>query len=139
MNILLDMHNVNVNNILFAETKPNMMFDGVFTKILYCDEFFTMYGIYINVPISTSSSSVKPTIDAQIFNSLVKLEDCILNAYAKNRPLQHRTVTHRVSELLKAKFATNGGNAHSENANYLKISGIWENNKTNEVGLSFKI
>jgi hypothetical protein len=62
-----------------------------------------------------------------------------LSAYAKNRPIQHRTITRRLSELLKAKFATNGGNANTENANYLKISGIWENNKTNEVGLSFKI
>jgi hypothetical protein len=139
MNILLDMHNVNVNNILFAETKPNMMFDGVFTKILYCDEFFTMYGIYINVPITNSSSTVKPSINAQIFNSLVKLEDSILNAYAKSRPIQHRIVTHRLSELLKAKFSTSSATANTENANYLKISGIWENNKTNEVGLSFKI
>ena len=139
MNILLDMHNVNVNNILFAETKPNMMFDGVFTKILYCDEFFTMYGTYINVPIFISSTSVKPTIDSQIFNSLVKLEDSILSSYAKNRPEQHRAITHRLGELLKAKFATSSGNANTENANYLKISGIWENNKTNEVGLSFKI
>ncbi len=133
------MHNVNVNNILFAETKPNMMFDGVFTKILYCDEFFTMYGTYINVPIFISSTSVKPNIDGQIFNSLVKLEDSILSTYAKTRPVHHRTITRRLGELLKAKFATCSGNTNTESANYLKISGIWENNKTNEIGLSFKI
>ena len=100
------------------ETKPNMLFDGIFTKINYCEEFFTMYGIYIYVS----------TEGIHAMNTLVKLETELLNMYGKSKPLGFKMVL-KLSELLHTKT--------KDKVIGLKISGIWEN-KNNEYGLSFK-
>jgi hypothetical protein len=81
MNLLLDLKNVLVANIFFMETKPNILFDGIFTKINYCDEFFTMYGVYVSVPIELVPYA-KTKIDISTINALVKLESDILQLYA---------------------------------------------------------
>ena len=136
MNILLDLENVNMSNIFFTDTKQNMMFDGVFTKLLYCDDFFTMYGIYINVFIQQTAANAKPQINTQTYNALVKLETEILDAYVKTKKHVQTNVTYKLAELLKTKFQIN--NLQNEKTNCLKISGIWENNQTKEFGISFK-
>ena len=137
MNLLLDLENVNTNNIFFTETRQNMMFDGVFTKILYCDEFFTMYGIYLNVFIQQTTPNTKPQIDQASYNALVQLETNILSAYTKTKKNVRPNVTYKLGELLKTKFQQ-VGSLQNDKTNCLKISGVWENNQTNEVGLSFK-
>jgi hypothetical protein len=136
MNILLDLENVNMSNIFFTETKQNMMFDGVFTKLLYCDDFFTMYGIYINVFIQQTTANTKPQINSDTYNALVRLEIDILEAYVKTKKHVHTNVTYKLAELLRTKFQIN--NLQNEKTNCLKISGIWENNQTKELGISFK-
>ena len=103
MNILLDLENVNMNNVFFTETKQNMMFDGIFTKILYCDDIFTMYGIYINVYIQTIHNS-KPHIDELTYNALIQLETNLLNSYINAKKYVQSNVTHKLTELLKTKF-----------------------------------
>jgi hypothetical protein len=136
MNLLLDLENVNMSNIFFTETKQNMIFDGVFTKLLYCDDFFTMYGIYINVFIQQTTANTKPQINSDTYNALVKLEIDILEAYVKTKKHVQTNVTYKLAELLKTKFQIN--NLQNEKTNCLKISGIWENNQTKEFGISFK-
>ena len=136
MNLLLDLENVNTNNIFFTETRQNMMFDGVFTKILYCDEFFTMYGIFVNVLMQQTTHNAKPQIDQATFEALVQLETNILTAYTNAKKNVRPNITYKLTELLKSKFQV--GSLQNEKTNSLKISGIWENNQTNEVGLSFK-
>jgi len=136
MNILLDLENININNIFFTDTKQNMMFDGFFTKLLYCDDFFTMYGIYINIYIQQITTNTKPQINTLTYNALMQLETNILNAYIKMKKHEHPNVTYKLAELLKTKFQVN--NLQNEKTNCLKISGIWENNQTKEIGLSFK-
>jgi hypothetical protein len=136
MNILLDLENVNMSNIFFTDTKQNMMFDGVFTKLLYCDDFFTMYGIYINIFIQQTTANTKPKINTDTYNALVRLETDILEAYIKTKKHVQTNVTYKLAELLKTKFQIN--NLQNEKTNCLKISGIWENNQTKELGISFK-
>lgn len=136
MNLLLDLENVNTNNIFFTETRQNMMFDGVFTKILYCDEFFTMYGIFANVLMQQTAPNVKPQINQATYETLVQLETNILSAYTNAKKNVRPNITYKLAELLKTKFQV--GSLQNEKTNCLKISGIWENNQTNEVGLSFK-
>lgn len=133
MNLLLELKNVSISNVFFMETKPNMLFDGIFTKINYCDEFFTMYGVYVNVPVEIVPYS-KPKIDANILNVLLKLESDILNLYAKSKPVGSK-ITYKLAEFLQTKFLTSPVNG--DKTNCLKISGIWEN-RNNELGLSFK-
>ena len=113
-----------------------MMFDGVFTKILYCDEFFTMYGIFVNVLMQQTTHNAKPQIDQATFEALVQLETNILTAYTNAKKNVRPNITYKLTELLKSKFQV--GSLQNEKTNSLKISGIWENNQTNEVGLSFK-
>jgi len=137
MNVLLDLENINLNNIFFTETRQNMMFDGIFTKILYCDEFFTMYGIFLNISMQHATApTAKPQIDASTFDALVELEANILKAYVGAKKNVRPNITHKLADLLKAKFQVNP--LQNEKTTCLKISGIWENNQTNEVGLSFK-
>jgi len=115
------------------ETKPNMLFDGIFTKINYCDEFFTMYGVYLSVPVEIGSYA-KPKIDTNVLNALLKLESDILKLYLKTKPLGYK-ITYKLAEFLQTKFTISP--ISGEKTNCLKISGIWEN-RNNEVGLSFK-
>jgi len=133
MNLLLELKNVSISNVFFMETKPNMLFDGIFTKINYCDEFFTMYGIYLSVPVEIGSYA-KPKIDTNVLNALLKLESDILKLYLKTKPLGYK-ITYKLAEFLQTKFTISP--ISGEKTNCLKISGIWEN-RNNEVGLSFK-
>jgi hypothetical protein len=133
MNLLLDLKNVSVTNVYFMETKPNMLFDGIFTKINYCDEFFTMYGIYVSVPVEIVSYD-KPKIDTNVLNALLKLEFDILKLYSKTKPLGYK-ITYKLAEFMQTKFTISP--ITGEKTNCLKISGIWEN-RNNELGLSFK-
>ena len=133
MNLLLDLKNVLIANVFFMETKPNMLFDGIFTKINYCDEFFTMYGVYVSVPVEPVLYA-KSKIDASIVAALVKMECDILHMYAKTKPAGSK-VTYKLAEFLQTKMSVSP--ISKEKTNCLKISGVWEN-RNNEIGLSFK-
>jgi hypothetical protein len=126
MNLLLDLKNICTANVFFMETKPNILFDGIFTKINYCDEFFTMYGIYIDI----SYEDMQSKLDMLTINALVKMETELLQMYSKTKRLGSKMV-FKLAEFLQTKFTA------KSNQNCLKISGIWEN-KNNEYGLSFK-
>ena len=137
MNLLLELPCISVSNVYFMETRPNMLFEGIFTKINYCDEFFTMYGIYINIPVEISQT-FKQKIDAALFSMLSKLETDILTSYMKSKPTQKpKTIIYKLTEFLQTKFVVCNNVIVDEKLNSLKISGIWEN-KNNEIGLSFK-
>jgi hypothetical protein len=136
MNLLLDIDNINKINVCLTDTKPNMMFDGTFTKILYCDELFTMYGIHLNVPILQTPRQITETI----YNNLMQLELNILNLYIRTQSVKCSTITYKLSETIKSKFILIPHLQDDCNASLcLKISGVWENNKTDEIGLSFKL
>ena len=52
MNILvLPIHEVTSDYIYFLDSKKNILMDGIFTKLIYTNEWFTMNGLYINLPI----------------------------------------------------------------------------------------
>lgn len=137
MNLLLELPCISVSNVYFMETRPNMLFDGIFTKINYCDEFFTMYGIYINIPVEISQA-LKQKIDTPLFSNLNKLETDILTSYMKSKPTQKpKTIIYKLTEFLQTKFTVCNNIIAGDKSNNLKISGIWEN-KNNEIGLSFK-
>ena len=136
MNLLLDFDNINNNNICLTDTKPNMMFDGTFTKLLYCDELFTMYGIHLNVPIRQSPRQIAETM----YRNLMQLEVNILNLYIRTHAVKSSVITYKLYETLKSKFSMipNLQDGVDASSVCLKISGVWENNQTNEIGLSFK-
>ncbi len=113
MELHLNIDAVKINFIYFIETRPNVLFNGTFTKINYCNDFFTMYGLHIYI---------------NNFNleSIARLESSVLDAYAEH-------VGHSVFKSAKLVNDTK----LSSNMQ-IKISGVWENDN-NEIGLSYKI
>ena len=113
MNLLLHAEAIKPQFIYFSETKPNVLFDGKFTKINYCNDFFTMYGIHISL------NNIKYEIIQQI-------ETNILNAYMAyiGKPV---IKNYKLSNDIKiASYSS------------IKISGVWENNN-GEIGISYKL
>lgn len=134
MNLLLDLKTVSISNVFFTETNPNLLFDGIFTKINYCDEFFTMYGIHINVPV-VSVPYAKSKIDVSTLNSMIKMEYEILSLYSKYKKPDSKII-YKLADFLQTKY-TVANLPNVEKTKCLKISGIWEN-QNNEIGMSFK-
>jgi hypothetical protein len=112
MNLLLQSEAFKSNFVYFSESKPNALFDGTYTKVNYCNDFFTMNGIHI-------------ALNNTRHETVVRIETDILNAYSEyvNRP------TIKTTKLADTKYGTE---------TYLKISGVWENTN-GEIGLSFKV
>ena len=67
MNILLKHTNFAKSSIQFLETKPNMLFDGLFTKMNYGNDFMVMYGVFIDVPIKVTGA--KTTISSEVYET----------------------------------------------------------------------
>lgn len=137
MNILIKPNNFSKTHVLFLDTKPNMLFEGLFTKINYCDEFMIMYGIYIDIPIQQIDAGLKPIITNQTFEKFKSIETSIIDEYLEYRCSKERVATTKLTEYIQAKYDINDS-CSGQSLAVLKISGIWEN-ANNEVGLSFKI
>ena len=67
MNILIKHANFAKSSIQFLETKPNMLFDGLFTKMNYGNDFMVMYGIFIDVPITVIGA--KMTMSGEVYET----------------------------------------------------------------------
>lgn len=117
MNVFaVDLNLYNKNHIFFLEPKPNLLIQGVFTKMIYTGEDFTMNGIYIHVIYNVLNENI-----------LKQFETQILDHYAN-----HTNTSKKPTHLL------NAGSPHKKGrvSQILKLSGIWEN-ETN-FGLTFK-
>ncbi len=113
MNLLLNPDAVKSQFVYFIETKPNVLFSGTFTKINYCNDFFTMYGMHIS-------------LNNMRFDTVQRIETDILNAYAQ---YTGKPVIKNYKLATDPKLALNTS---------VKISGIWENDN-GEIGLSYKL
>ena len=84
MNIFtLDLSEVSQENIYLMDPKKNILMDGTFSKMIYVHSFFSMNGVYINIPIkihkienysfsnksllSTKPTSTTPSVKQTIF------------------------------------------------------------------------
>ena len=68
-------------SIFFSDKKKNIIMDGVFSKILYSNQYFTMNGIYVLYrPLFCESSTEKTT--PKYIESLCDIEKYILDIYA---------------------------------------------------------
>lgn len=135
MNILIKHTNFVKSSIHFLDTKPNMMFDGLFTKMNYSNDFMVMYGIFIDVPITVIGA--KMTMSGEVYETFKLVENDIMNEYIVNRGLTCVLLTHKLADFILSKYDIVESCA-GESLAILKISGIWEN-VNGEVGLSFKL
>jgi len=152
MNIILEISQIEIKNIMFLETKKNIIIDGNFTKLIYADNNVSVNGIFITFPILASgmdklmnkniltfqmstgsnSSIVKQVSDFE--NRLIEYYKCEYGIQKKAAPtLMNQLSTSRI-KLYKETDDVNNNKSHPKVV--LKISGIWET--VNEVGITYK-
>lgn len=122
MNILININDFQTENLFFMENKENIIINGIFVKILYSCEYYTMNGIYIHFPLMSyeksnityrhSSSSINVQreknlliFDIQKNNELItqfsKLETTILQFYMKNKNIKNKNIVRNIGTQLK--------------------------------------
>jgi hypothetical protein len=153
MNVILDIYGFQLNNIIFLESKRNMIMDGTFAKIIYSNQYFSLNSIYFDFPIELLSIEkqlnkyiMKYNPNSNINNILIqelsKIEYRIIEYYK-----QINQITKRTNCILNRQLLTGNLKIYKDynlskiNKNppqyIIKISGIWENN--NEIGITYKI
>ena len=150
MNIIMKQNQFYLGNLFLLDTKPNIIMDGNFTKIIYSTEHFTMNGVYLsfsmkllpmkNQPKNMLCFPVSYSENQDLIKQFIEIERNILHYYQKINPsIKHPTYSLR-NQLQNGiiKFYKQ----YNEPPNYspvyfIKISGIWENN--NEIGITYKI
>jgi len=127
------------------DTKPNSLIDGLFTKVNYCDEQFTMNGIYLTMPgevLDAASSAHKMRIESGFYRALCEIEQEMLRSYLivrNNKPVGSIVAQNKLSETMQTKYDIVGVKpTWKQGQIVIKISGIWEN-KQGHVGLSYRI
>ena len=84
MNLAFELNQFCGNHIFFMDTKPNSLIDGLFTKVNYCDEQFTMNGVYLTLPgevLDAAPSAHKMRIESGFYRALCEIEQEMLRSY----------------------------------------------------------
>lgn len=126
MNILININDFQTENIFFMENKENIIVNGIFVKILYSSEYYTMNGIYLHFPLmyyekNNIPTNIQPSISFQNINmkkdknvlffdieknfelisQFSKLETTILQFYMKNKNIKNKNIVKNISTQLK--------------------------------------
>jgi hypothetical protein len=163
----LPIHEVISDYIYFLDSKKNILMDGIFTKLIYTNEWFTMNGVYIHLPIEVQyietyqprrydfpqlgvqNGGYKKTIYfsvsqySTILHQLDLLEQHILSKYNPTDKSKHKSFLIMQSlklgyfRIFHSKDKEEKTTTESSSGFILKISGIWEN--PTEYGVSYKI
>jgi len=92
MNLIFDISQINLDNMIFSDSKKNIIMIGSFTKIIYSNEYVSVNGLYINFPINIHSIDQcmnkqilkfnnYSTLNLEIIQSFSLLEKQILELY----------------------------------------------------------
>ena len=163
MNIILDNNDFAIENAFFLEKTNNIIIDGFFSKIIISDEYFTMNGLFLELPLIVNECSMTNQYNKQIihFNShiqnnllLIKkiseIENILINYYKKINASNKKTNLSLTQQLFNgyfkiyketSYFSNNRGEPKNNGKNVIKkyiikISGLWENKE--EIGISYK-
>jgi hypothetical protein len=162
MNLIFDISQINLDNMIFSDSKKNIIMIGSFTKIIYSNEYVSVNGLYINFPINIHSIDQcmnkqilkfnnYSTLNLEIIQSFSLLEKQILELYKQfykcdktfslilHDHLYHGNIKLNILENTfengQDNSSTNSYNLHKSLV--LKISGIWEN--LTNIGITYKI
>ena len=147
------------NRVHFLEKKRNIIMDGVFTKIIFSDEFITMNGLYINCPMQFQVSNDKinkhvlyfqpyNAVNISLLKSYSEIEKQILEYYKEYYVCAKSPVYSLHNQLYSGNAKVYKSFNSSEcispppgfpqmNKKYvLKISGVWETDRN--VGITYK-
>jgi len=154
MNIVFDISSLQLINLIFLESKRNIIMDGTFTKIIYSNPSLSLNSIYCYLPIELQSvdkiankyflkfypSSV---INMPIVQELSKIEYKIIEYYKQINHINKKTTCLLTKQLYSGNLKiyrdyTDYNSKINKNIQYIiKISGIWET--YNEIGITYKI
>ncbi len=152
--------------IFFLYTKPNLVMDGFFTKILFSNSFCSLNGLFIhfpNVPFVSEFDANRGFLRFNIqhnlykdwFRKMVFLENAILDFYFstklidKNKAKVLKLSSFLASGVFKTFLLHNNNNVENNSLTSLssnnnnkcrgicKISGVWED--ALHFGLTFKV
>jgi hypothetical protein len=144
-----------INNVYILEPKRNMIMEGVFSKLIYSNENFTMNGIFILFPIEVSNIEfmgnkkqikINPysQYNGQIIQDFSRLECRILEYYKQtkqcNRKILNSLSKQMYSGYMKIykEYDKDQSTTYATHVTYLlKISGIWETDEN--IGLTYKL
>ena len=156
MNIVIQPSQFNTNYVFLLEKKDNIVFEGIFTKILFSNELFTMNGIYLNFklePTKATDAANKPMMCFQPYNKnnllsiqqISNMEIDILEHYQKMNQ-SNKGINNVLSKTLYTgviKLFNTGSVPGIKTATEpvcklcIKISGIWET--ADEIGITYKV
>jgi len=156
MNILaLPLDNYDPNFLYCLDSKPNLIMNGNFTKINYTHPHFTMNGLFILVPITSTfieHSSENTNFvrfdplslpNKSIIDRVIKIEHDILSYYSSFFCCTKSTSLSMTKQFSKGKLKINGETNSSSSIHtippiliILKISGVWETEF--EYGITFR-
>ena len=156
MNIFaLNLESFSHSHYYFLDTKPNIIMDGIFTKIFFTHECFTLNGIYFFLPLFCQSFEITPQKqeylyfeptnpkNVTIIQHCKNIENTILQAYTNYKGSNSKkTPIHSIIKQLncgkcKVQLKNNDKIEKTLNSFVLKISGVWETQS--EYGVTFKI
>lgn len=152
MNILLYLNDFDISNIYFLDKKTNMIMDGVFTKIIYSNNYMSMNGIYMDFPIKNiiNKNNSKNIIQLDIIHNkdiikkMIEIEKEILDYYVQYFSLscekQNKLIMYNLKNQIHngtIKYYKEHEHYQKPTSFYIKFSGIWENQ--NEIGITFKL
>ena len=158
MNILFTISQIDINNMIFSDSKKNIIMDGNFTKIIYSNHIISTNGIYIQFPINIVTIenvankyvvkfNTRDLDNYETIQSFSQLETQILEYYKQfynctkmtstilHDQLHHGNIKLHIIENSPASLPFS--QITSSVTLFLKISGIWETE--NSVGITYKI
>lgn len=150
MNFAINLNNFGLENISFLDSKKNIIMEGLFTKLNFLTEWFTMNGLYFNFPIEIKNISLGEKnivkFDAytkqniSIIQYFSSIEQKLLYFYSivKGKSLQKNNLLTKQLYSGHMKVIIENVSLYSgSKLLILKISGIWETD--NEIGITYKL
>jgi hypothetical protein len=117
--------------------------DGFFTKFIFSNTFMTMNGLFFQLPPVTNSFnfiSIDTICQKEWIQRICIIEKQIIQYYQMFYNIQHKVPLYTLKNQLQKgvmKYYRDFQPGCSDPKYYLKISGIWENQR--EIGITFKI
>jgi hypothetical protein len=155
MNIILDNNDFIIEHVFFLEKTNNVIIDGVFSKIIISDEYFTMNGLFLNLPLTVNENIAINQYNKQVINfdshiqnnlllitKISEIENSIIHYYKRINENKKKTNLALTNQLFNGYFKIFRENGiptkkmRSAKRYILKISGVWENK--DEIGVSYK-
>lgn len=150
MNLLLNIHDFNLEKVFFLDKKQNIIMEGFFTKIIFSNDFVTMNGLFFDFPVKINCmNKINNNLNILHFHhdnkefiqSLYIIEKRLLDYYVHFYGI-NKSPAHNLKNQLQCgsvKFYKEDclTDKYRSPLFYIKISGIWENQYN--VGITYKI